>query len=171
MPEPIYIIGHKNPDADSICAAIAYADFKNKHSQSDDFVAARCGNSNARIDVILDYFKVPLPTFLGDVTPRLKDIMITDVKSAAPESTCIEALEVIDEFDVRSLPVLEKDGTVHGLLSIFQMGEFFIPKIREPRSMRRVVTSVQAIINSTNSTVLNGVDDIFVHERRGLIFR
>ena len=167
MTEPIYVIGHKNPDADSICSAIAYADFKNKITESNDYVAARCGNSNARIDVILDYFKSPLPKFIGDLTPRLKDIMITDVRSVKPGATCIEALEVIDEFDVRALPVVETNGDVHGLISIFEMGEFFIPKIREPRSMRRVITSVQAIINATNSEILSinepdKVEEMFV---------
>jgi manganese-dependent inorganic pyrophosphatase len=155
MTEPIYVIGHKNPDADSVCSAIAYADFKNQFTNSSNYVAARCGNSNARIDSILDYFNHSLPIFKGDVTPRLKDIMIREVRSVRPEATCIEALEVIDEYDVRSLPVVEENGKVHGLLSIFEMGEFFIPKIREPKSMRRVVTSVQAIINATNSEVLS----------------
>ena len=167
MSEKIYVIGHKNPDADSICAALSYADFKNLDTKSDDYEAARCGNSNARIDVILEYFKTPLPTFIGDVTPRLQDIMVTDIRSVSSKSTCIEALEVIDEFDVRSLPVLEEDGSVKGLLSIFQMGEFFIPKIREPRSIRRVVTSVQSIINSVKADVLNlhepdKVEEMFV---------
>ncbi|QXD22412.1 putative manganese-dependent inorganic diphosphatase [Opitutia bacterium ISCC 51] len=167
MSDPIYVIGHKNPDADSICAAIAYADFKNKLTQSSDYVAARCGNSNARIDAILDYFNMSLPLFIGDVTPRLRDIMISDVRSVKTGATCIEALEVIDEFDVRSVPVVEEDGSVKGLLSIFQMGEFFIPKIREPFSMRRVVSSVQAIINSIDAKILNSnkpdeVEEMFV---------
>ncbi len=167
MSDPIYVIGHKNPDADSICAAISYADFKNKLTQSSDYVAARCGNSNARIDTILDYFKMSLPRFIGDVTPRLRDIMVKDVRSVKSGSTCIEALEVIDEYDVRSLPVLEEDGSAKGLVSIFQMGEFFIPKIREPFSMRRVVTSVQAIINSIDAKVLYSnnpeeVEEMFV---------
>jgi manganese-dependent inorganic pyrophosphatase len=81
--------------------------------------------------------------------------MITDVRSIKPGATCIEALKVIDEFDVRALPVVESNGKVHGLVSIFEMGEFFVPKIREPRSMRRVVTSVQAIINATNAEILS----------------
>lgn len=167
MSDPIYVIGHKNPDADSICAAIAYADFKNKLTQSSEYVAARCGNSNARIDAILDYFKMSLPLFIGDVTPRLRDIMVKDVRSVKTGATCIEALEVIDEFDVRSVPVVEEDGSVKGLLSIFQMGEFFIPKIREPFSMRRVVTSVQAIINSIDAKILHSnkadeVEEMFV---------
>lgn len=108
-----------------------------------------------------------MPKFIGDLTPRLKDIMITDVRSVKPGATCIEALEVIDEFDVRALPVLEENGHVHGLISIFEMGEFFVPKIREPRSMRRVVTSVRAIINATNSEILSinepdKVEEMFV---------
>ena len=89
MSDPIYVIGHKNPDADSICAAIAYADFKNKLTQSSEYVAARFGNSNARIDTILDYFKMSLPLFIGDVTPRLRDIMVSDVRSVKTGATCI----------------------------------------------------------------------------------
>lgn len=163
-PDPIFVIGHKNPDADSICSAIAYADFKRRHTGQEDYQAARCGNSNARIDAILEYFNMPLPHFIGDVTPRLKDIMVTEMRAVDADATCIEALEVIDEYDVRSIPVLEKDGSVRGLVSIFQMGEFFVPKIREPKSMRRVVTSVRAIINSINAEVLNQVDPEKVEE-------
>ena len=68
MPKPVYILGHKNPDADAICSAIGYAAFKRAIGH-DEFIPARCGNSNARIDAILGRFRVPLPTFVGDVTP------------------------------------------------------------------------------------------------------
>ena len=60
MPEPIYIFGHKNPDADAICSALAYEAYKHAIGQT-EYVAARCGNSNARIDAILDRFQTPLP--------------------------------------------------------------------------------------------------------------
>src|SRR5690625_1860042 len=104
-----YILGHRNPDADSICAAISYADFKHRIGQT-ECVAARCGNSNARIDAILHRFDMPLPLFLGDVTPRVQDIMVRDVIKARPNATCAEALELIDKHDVRILPVVDTDN-------------------------------------------------------------
>jgi len=157
MPDPIYILGHKNPDADAICSAIAYEAYKHAIGEI-GFVAARCGNSNARIDAILERFDVPLPVFLGDVTPRVADIMRSKVRSVTKDSTCAEALELIDKYDVRALPAVDAKGRVEGLVSIFQLGEFFIPKPKEPRAMRRVNTSVGAIIRSLNAQVLHASD-------------
>jgi len=161
MPEPIYIFGHKNPDADAICSALAYEAFKHAIGQT-EYVAARCGNSNARIDAILERFKTSLPRFIGDVTPRVGNIMQKKVRTVTKQSTCAEALELIDQYDVRALPVVDDAGQIEGLISIFQLGEFFIPKPREPRAMRRVQTSVQSIIHSLNAKVLHSdnVDEI-----------
>ena len=54
-----YVMGHRNPDADAICSAIAYAAYKERGGEG--YVAARCGNSNVRIDAILGRFHRPLP--------------------------------------------------------------------------------------------------------------
>ncbi len=166
MKAPIYIFGHKNPDADAICSAIAYEAYKHA-TGSPEYKAARCGNSNARIDAILEYFDLPLPKFIGDVTPRIENIMHTKVRSVSKESTCAEALELIDEYDVRALPVIDESGQLEGLVSIFQLGEFFIPKPNDPRKMRRVHTSIKAIIRSLNAQVLHennpdSVEELFV---------
>ena len=166
MPDPIYIFGHKNPDADAICSAIAYQAYKHALGEQ-EYIAARCGNSNARIDAILERFKLPLPPFIGDVTPRVKNIMHSEVRSVSRDSTCAEALELIDKYDVRALPVVDEQGHLEGLISIFQLGEFFIPKPCEPREMRRVHTSIGAIIRSLNAKVLhqqnsNQLEELYV---------
>lgn len=161
MSNPIYIFGHKNPDADAICSALAYEAYKHATGQT-DYVAARCGNTNARVDAILEQFKTPLPRFIGDVTPRIEDIMQTKVRTVTRQSTCAEALELIDRYDVRALPVVDPSGRVEGLISIFQLGEFFIPKPREPKAMRRVHTTVKSIIDSLHAQVLHAdrVDEL-----------
>ncbi|WP_309398432.1 putative manganese-dependent inorganic diphosphatase [Cerasicoccus maritimus] len=154
---PTYIIGHKNPDADAICSAIAYAAYKQAIGEK-GYTAARCGNSNARIDAILKRFDQPLPLFLGDVTPRVHDIMRRDIYRIGDKATCAEALEIIDEHDIRSLPVVNPDGVLAGQVSIFSLGEFFIPKPKEPRKMRHVFTSIGHIIRSLKAEVLNVID-------------
>jgi len=166
MPEPIYIFGHKNPDADAICSALAYEAYKHAIGQT-EYIAARCGNSNARIDAILERFKTPLPRFIGDVTPRVGNIMQSMVRTVTKKSTCAGALELIDQYDVRALPVVDEGGQIEGLVSIFQLGEFFIPKPHEPRAMRRVKTCVQSIIDSLNAKVLHAdnideIEELFV---------
>ncbi|GHB90292.1 putative manganese-dependent inorganic diphosphatase [Cerasicoccus arenae] len=154
---PTYIIGHKNPDADAICSAIAYAAYKGAIGEK-GFIAARCGNSNARIDAILRRFDLPLPLFMGDVTPRVHDIMRRDIHRIGRKATCAEALEIIDEHDIRALPVVEENGQLAGQVSIFSLGEFFIPKPNDPRKMRHVLTSIGHIIRSLKAEVLNVVD-------------
>ena len=149
-----YIIGHRNPDADAICSAIAYAALKAAKGET-GFMAARCGNSNARIDTILARFQQPLPTYLSDVTPRVRDVMVTDVRTVSPRSTCAEALELFDRHDVRVLPVIAPDRHVMGLVSVFTLGGFFMPKIHEPREMRRVFTSLSHIARSLKGKTLN----------------
>ena len=166
MPESIYIFGHKNPDADAICSALAYEAYKHAIGQT-EYIAARCGNSNARIDAILERFKTPLPRFIGDVTPRVGNIMQCEVRTVSKQSTCAGALELIDQYDVRALPVVDDGGQIKGLVSIFQLGEFFIPKPNESRAMRRVKTCVQSIIDSLNAKVLHAenideIEELFV---------
>jgi manganese-dependent inorganic pyrophosphatase len=157
MPDPVYILGHKNPDADAICSALGYEAFK--HACGDThYLAARCGNTNARVDAILERFGVPAPRFIGDVTPRLADIMHREAFTVTAENTCAEALEIIDAHDVRALPVVDGSGAVEGSVSIFQLGEFFIPKPREPRQMRHVRTSIGSIVRSLNAEVLHEED-------------
>jgi len=163
MSDPIYILGHKNPDADAICSAMAYEAFKHAMGET-HYIAARCGNSNARIDAILEQFNLPLPRFIGDVTPRIGNIMQKEVRSVTKQSTCAEALELIDKYDVRALPVVRDSNQVEGMISIFQLGEFFIPKPNEPKSMRRVHTSIDAIIRSLNAKILFSDDSTELEE-------
>lgn len=152
-----YIIGHKNPDADSICSALGYEALK-KALGHKGYVAARCGNSNARIDAILNRFNTPLPTFVGDVTPRIKDIMRSEIVQVPDSATCAEALHLIDVHDVRALPVIDKDRSITGMISIFDLGEFFIPKAQQLRKMRQVRTSIDYIVESLDAKVLNAVN-------------
>jgi manganese-dependent inorganic pyrophosphatase len=92
--QPTYIIGHKNQEA----------------SGQTGFKPARCGNSNARIDAILGRFGAALPEFVGDVIPRIEDIMHRDPFKVGVDDTCARALELLDLHDVRALPVVGKDG-------------------------------------------------------------
>lgn len=160
---PVYIFGHKNPDADAICSAIAYETFKHATGQ-EEFIAARCGNSNARIDAIMDYFHTPLPQFIGDVTPRISDIMCRSVQSVKRTNTCFEALEKIDQHDVRVLPVIDTERRVEGLISFFQLGEFFIPSPKESRDLRRVHTNIDSIIRSLNAVPIHVVEKNYFEE-------
>ncbi|MBA3849644.1 MAG: pyrophosphatase [Opitutus sp.] len=153
-PAPTYVIGHKNPDADSICSAIAYAAYKEARGEH-GYVAARCGNSNARIDAILARFRTPLPLYLSDVWPRVRDVMATDVHSVADTATCAEALEFIDRHGHRVVPVLDAAQKLVGTVTAAQLAHAFMPQIAEPRRMRMVATDLASIARTLRADVVH----------------
>lgn len=163
MSPPTLIFGHRNPDADAICSALAYADFK-RSTDEGTFEPARCGNSNVRIDAILERFGVPLPPFVGDVTPRLREQMTRDPITVAPRATLAEALELIDRHDIQVLPVVEDGNRLKGMVSIFQLGQSFVPRTGPARDVRRVVTSVEAIVRALKATPLHLENETEVEE-------
>ena len=161
-----YVVGHRNPDADAMCSAIAYAALKEAKGET-GFVAARCGNSNARIDTILTRFRVPLPHYLSDVSPRVRDVMTSEVVHVNEHATCAEALELIDRHHVRVLPVASTRRKPVGLISLAQLGGVFIPRVSEPRLMRQVHSSLAAIARALKGQAIHLVDaerveDLFV---------
>ena len=155
--DTIFVIGHKNPDTDSICSAIGYAAYKQATGES-GYVAARCGNSNPRIDAVLKRFGVPLPVFIGDVTPRVRDIMKRKPHCAKLSDTCSEALEAMDKYDFRALPVVDEADHLKGLISIFHLGQYFTPQVRNPLEMRRVRSRVSDIIRALKAKVIHSID-------------
>ncbi|MDQ5981051.1 MAG: manganese-dependent inorganic pyrophosphatase [Verrucomicrobiota bacterium] len=163
---PIYVIGHRNPDADSICSAIAYAAFKQARGEL-GYVAARCGNSNARIDAILERFRTPLPHYLSDVYPRVRDMMSYEPLVVHEEATCAEALSLIDRHGITYVPVVSDQNKAVGSLTLAQLGHFFIPRLDEPRAMRQVRTSLARIARTLQGAVLhtveeNRIEDLYV---------
>lgn len=154
MEKPIFVIGHKNPDADAICSAIGYAALR-KAQGFGHYKAARCGNTNTRIDGILKHFGLPAPKFIGDVTPRVRDIMVSNVRHVKPDFTCSEALEIVDQYDVRCLPAIGENKKVQGVVSVFKLGEYFTPKISNHLEMRKVDTTIADIVRSLKAKVLN----------------
>ena len=158
-----YVIGHKNPDADAICSAIAYSAYKKQRGEI-GYVAARCGNTNARIDTILRRFNQPLPLYISDVSPRVHDLMIRSVVSVAESATCAEALEMIDRNGVSVLPITNTKLKIKGTVTLAQMGSFFVPHINEPRQMRQVHTSLGRIVRSLRAKTLHVVDESRLEE-------
>jgi manganese-dependent inorganic pyrophosphatase len=153
-----YVIGHRNPDADAICSAIAYAAYKDAIGER-GVVAARCGNSNTRIDTILQRFRQPLPVYLSDVSPRVRDLMVSNVVTVPETATCAEALELIDRNNVHLLPVTNADGRVVGTLSLTHLGGIFIPRVSDPKLMRQVHGSLADIARALKANVIHTVDE------------
>jgi manganese-dependent inorganic pyrophosphatase len=156
----ILVIGHRNPDTDAICSAIGYAEFKRRTGMT-EAIAARCGDTNDRIDFVLNTFGVPAPKFVADVSPKIADVMQRKILSVRPDSTTAEALRLMDEKNVRILPVLDADQKCRGLLSLFKLSKFLFPAVSWDASQcnsREVLSSLTSLARTLNGELVTGVD-------------
>src|SRR5580698_4241020 len=145
----ILVIGHKNPDTDAICSAIGYAEFKRRTGMA-EAVAARCGDTNDRIDFVLETFGVPAPKFVADVSPKVSDVMQRKILSVRPDDTAAEALRLMDEKNVRILPVMDAEKKFLGLLSLFKLIKFLFPEAKSESNSREILPSLNGLDQTVN---------------------
>jgi manganese-dependent inorganic pyrophosphatase len=162
----ILVIGHRNPDTDSICSAIGYAEFKRRTGMA-NAVAARCGDTNERIDFVLRTFGVPAPRFVSDVSPKVRDVMQTDVVGVRPDATVAESLALMEQKNIRVLPVLDENRVCRGLLSLYKMSKFFFPVLNRLSDTRRVVASIRNLTRTLDGKMIfasepDREDDLFL---------
>lgn len=159
------VIGHKNPDMDAICSAIGYAELKTA-TGFPGVIAARCGNTNERIDFGLGKFGFEPPAFLSDVYPRVEHVMERDVVSAHCNSPVYEAMTRIGESRFRGLPVVDDDRRCLGLISAFKLGQYLFPPLDRIASARVVDASLSDIQKSIHGTHLAGPVDneVYPHD-------
>jgi manganese-dependent inorganic pyrophosphatase len=149
------VIGHRNPDMDSICSAVAYAHLKREMGVP-NVVAARAGNTNQRIDFVLNKFGVEAPLFISDLSPRVSDVMNRSVISVSADSAVYDAIQLIDQKRLRGLPVLDADGRFLGLLSAFKISHHLFPPREEAASARVILASLAGIVETFEGELLCG---------------
>lgn len=119
-----YIIGHKNPDTDSICSAIAYAWLKNQ--LDDGFVAARCGSLNNETKFVLNYFDVEEPELVQNVRTQIGDIEIRYVNGVNSFISLKKAWEIMKEKNMVSLPVVTDENLLEGIITVSDIAKSYM---------------------------------------------
>ena len=152
------VIGHKNPDMDSICSAIGYAELKKAKGET-NVRAARCGNTNQRIDYALKKFGYEAPLFVTSVRPRVEDVMNRDVLSVGPEEPVYEAFTRIGQNGLRGLPVVEKSARCVGLISTFKITQYLFPPRDKVGLHREVRTALKEVIETIGGALLAGTPE------------
>lgn len=149
------VIGHKNPDMDSICAAVGYAELK-RLSGNPNVIAARAGNTNERIDFILNKFGVEAPLLINDLSPRVSDVMESRVISVRADSPVYDALQLIDKKRLRGLPVVDDQNRCLGLLSAFMVSHYLFPPREEAGATREITASTADIVTTFGGALVTG---------------
>ena len=111
-----YIIGHKNPDTDSICSAIAYADIKNRTTKG-KFIPKRAGALNEESTFVLNYFHIPIPGYLPDVRAQVKDMDFRETPGAEKNMSIKCAWNLMRQYNAGTLPIVSSDGFLEGLIT------------------------------------------------------
>ena len=122
--DKVFVIGHKSPDTDSICSAIAYAELRNQSGDA-DYIACRAGIVNEETKFVLKYFGVEVPLYLGTVQPDISDIDLNMIAGIDNDDSIKRAWELMAEQDARSVPVLS-DGRVQGIVSITDIAKSYM---------------------------------------------
>lgn len=114
--QKIYVIGHKNPDTDSICSAIAYANLKNKMCGEERYIPKRAGHTNRETKYVLKTFGVEKPGYVDTLEPRMRDVTMRHTGGIDAETSLKRAWEQMNEENLRTLPVY-REGKLAGLIT------------------------------------------------------
>ncbi|MEG1256040.1 putative manganese-dependent inorganic diphosphatase [Clostridium sp.] len=125
MRNSVYITGHRNPDSDSICAAIAYAEFKNK-TQKINAIPIRLGDINRETKFILDYFEVKLPELIQTVKPQIVDLEIDTVAPISTDISLKMAWSIMKQKNIKTLPVIYSNDKLAGIVSVSNLASSYL---------------------------------------------
>ena len=149
----VYIVGHKNPDTESICSAIAYAELKKKIT-GDDYVAKRAGQINEETHYVLKKFKVDAPGLLQNVKLQVKDMDIHKISGVAPNVSIRDTWEKMKENNVKTLPVL-KDEELVGVISTGDIATSYM-EVYDNRVLSTARTQYKNIIDTLDGKLICG---------------
>ena len=122
----VCIVGHKNPDTDSICSAISYAYLKNQTDENYRYVAARAGQVSAETQYILDHFGVGYPVYLDNIGTRVKDMEIREVPGVRSDISIKYAWTLMRGQNVFTLPITDEEDHLHGLITINDIAKSYM---------------------------------------------
>ena len=159
MQKKIYIIGHRNPDTDSIVAAASYARLKQLLGQT-NCIAARAGKLNPQAEYIFTRFNVATPEFLPDLIPKAEHYMSPDPITVNEDDSLWSALELLQKYDLKVLPVVNKDGMYQSMFHYRGFARYIIDNInpRKKSVFPLALDHLSKTIHAQPLTLFNGTE-------------
>lgn len=154
--KPVYVIGHRNPDTDSICSAIGYAHLK--QAMGVNAVPARCGKVNNETKYALEYFKVEQPLLLTDLYPRVKDVALECKTVVRQHDTLRHLGEVMRKSELQSVPVTDSNGELVGIVTVSDLAKRYFLELGL-QSLVDLRVRYRDIMQATEAKVLVSGDE------------
>ena len=158
MAAPIYVTGHRNPDADSIASAIGYAELKRRLDTRNSYTAVRLGECNAQTQWLLERSRAPQPLFLPHVMVRACDVMQEDFPIAHEDAPIREAGLAMARAGLELVPIVDGNGGLSGVVTERSLARRYIRETRETSTLRDAPTQVSAIVDVLDGKLLAGED-------------
>ncbi len=156
---PVYVIGHKNPDTDSICSAIAYAELKNL-LHGGGYCAARAGQINQETQYVLNYFQASAPQYISDVMTDVSDIEIRRTQGAAGDFSLKKAWNIMRALKVNTLPITDRQKLL-GLITVGDIANAYM-NVYDNCILSVAKTPYKNILETLDAELLIGdIDAVF----------
>ena len=165
--QKVVVIGHTNPDTDSICAAIAYAELKNRTS---DLVCEprRAGRLNAETNYVLQRFGVPVPRMCTDVNPKVRNVDYRRIDGISRDTSMRAAWEIMRDQQIDTLAVVDNARELEGLITVKGIAMANMD-VFDNRVLAKSRTTYRNILSTLNGTMLVGSEDGVCDERARVI--
>jgi manganese-dependent inorganic pyrophosphatase len=158
--KPVYCIGHRNPDTDSICSAIGYAHLK--QALGENVVPARAGKVNEETKYALEHFHMESPLLIQDLYPRVKDIT-QDCRTVIKQHDTLRHLgEIMRDNNLKSVPVTDSKGTLVGIVTVSDLAQRYFQELNM-QNLADARVRYRDIISALDGEVLvNGDENAFI---------
>ena len=153
----VVVIGHRNPDTDSICSAIAYAELKNKTS---DLVCEprRAGKMNQETEFVLKKFGVKPPRMCTDVNPKIRDVDYREMPGIPGSTSLRKAWEIMRDKQIDTLPVTSPDNELEGVITVKDIATANMD-VFDTGILAKSQTTYRNILETLGGTMVVGRED------------
>ncbi|MEA2213704.1 MAG: manganese-dependent inorganic pyrophosphatase, partial [Solirubrobacteraceae bacterium] len=154
----IYVSGHRNPDTDSIAAALGYAELRNRLDPDNEYLPVRLGDCNAQTTWLLDRSGAAAPEFLPHVMPRARDVMRAKFPAMGENEPIREAGLAMTKADLELVPIVDDGGALCGVLTERALARRYIRETRRTSTLEEAPTYVSAIVTVLEGELVTGED-------------
>ena len=161
------VLGHRNPDTDSICSAICYAGFKHQLT-GENYEPCRAGNVNPETQYVLDYFKLKAPRLVENVKTQVKDIEIRKTKGVSRGISLKNAWGLMQENNVVTLPCVTEEGLLEGVITIGDITKSYM-NLYDSSIISKACTKYANILDTLEGSMVVGDSETYFDQGKVLI--
>ncbi len=161
------VIGHKNPDTDSICSAICYSRLKERVTGL-TFVPGRAGHINAETQFVLNYFGVEPPKLIKSVKTEVRDIEIRETKGVDRNISLKKAWNLMQDANVVTIPAVSGGGVLEGLITVGDITKSYM-NVLDSSILSKAHTQYSNIIETLEGELIIGDREAYFDEGKVLI--